>query len=109
MFLLGDEGVIRDGHRYFRLCCKDDTFQWTSVSNIVQLEHRTTNSGHGYDVSAQFISNAVSAETGKYTVLCFKFEPLMCDFSWVIYFKLRKETDDENNNDNDNNNNNNNK
>ena len=92
MFLLGDEGVIRDGHRYFRLCCKDDTFQWTSVSNIVQLEHRSTNSGHGYDVSAQFISNSVSPETGKYPYTLLQTSNLFCDLV-VIYPDVRKEND----------------
>ncbi|XP_072015846.1 A disintegrin and metalloproteinase with thrombospondin motifs 6-like [Amphiura filiformis] len=53
----GDEGAIRDGHRYFKLCCKDDTFQWTSISNVVQLEQKTTTNGHGYEISAQFVSN----------------------------------------------------
>ncbi len=58
VLVLGDEAAIRDGHRYFKLCCKDDTFQWKSKSNVVQLEQKTVNAGSGYEISVLFVSSA---------------------------------------------------
>ena len=61
----GDEAIIRDNHRHFKLCCKEDTFTWTSKSNIVQLEHKTATNGHGYLLSVEFLGTPISSGCDK--------------------------------------------
>ena len=65
-----DQGSVRDGDNTYEFCCYDNSFSWTSSTNVVQVEHLTVDPGHGYEMTVEFLGQPTGEANSKLLHTC---------------------------------------